>query len=1140
MKQTQVFIFLYFCWLSAAFAQPVVRGTHEVSSYNQVVSIPVTVEHFTDILSMRYSVNWNPELLEFISLTEIGGISTLGNDDFNFAGVTMGNFVMDWDDSHPVIGTTIPDFTQLYKMNFLVRGGPGTCAEISFTNSPSLIYVRRVSTGNSNIGLLREPGKVIVPQAPCRSEDSLALVELYNQTNGWLWHNAWDLNQPMDSWDGVIISPISGCVETLDLDGVVDDTYSSNGNGRNLVGTLPDLILPSIKKIYLSHNSLTGNIPNFTHTTNLEELTLNNNEFSFSPTLNSTPVLRALFVQDNELTFDDIIPNMDVVANEYLYAEQAWVYEPLTVSVAPGANHTIDLGIDPNMTDNVYHWWKDGVDWTTITGSNKLEITNITSAETGVYTCEITNPQAPDLTLFSHPVTIELNCEPDLTSLAATICQGITYEMAGVEYAEAGFYEATLTNALGCDSMIQLSLAIMPPMQSNRNESICEGEAIVIDGNDYSEAGFYPITLTTAEGCDSIVNLNLTVNTNETNHITASICDGQSYMVGTSVYTEAGDYEDNLMTEAGCDSTVFLNLSVADFSETFLDENICEGDAYVVGTSVYTESGEYEDMLTTMGGCDSIVYLQLEVVEILEEALTVTVCDGESYAIGNTNFDETGVYEGVVSSSEGCDSMVFLNLIVNEPIVNQIEASICTGGTYTVGTSTYTEAGQYEDILTTPMGCDSLVLLDLSITTILETHLDIQLCEGETFPVGDDTYDEAGDYENSLIAESGCDSIVYLSLSYNDVEETFLQAAICEGTVYTVGHTDYSETGTHETMLSTIHGCDSLVVLDLEMLPVIESSETATICAGETYSVGENTYQQTGEYMAVLTTVDGCDSMVHLSLTVVDEATFGQAVAGEPQMVCGEEVTLIADVPMGAFGYWQTEGSAMIENDESATTTVQHLETGANVFTWTLSTEDCPDFSSASVIVHAQNQVPQAVTDSIRIEYGDNFTTINLLENDELNEMDNWTFQFLEEPSRGIVRENEPGIIDFSSSPGYYGIAYFSYELCNTDCPNICTEAEVFIRVDQPEGEQPSIIITPNGDGLNETLVFDDLPDYPGNELVITNRWGSVVYQIEDYQNDWLGQNQKGQLLPEGTYYYMMQFEVSEGNYQIGSVTVKR
>ncbi|MDO7876266.1 gliding motility-associated C-terminal domain-containing protein [Hymenobacter sp. ASUV-10] len=60
-------------------------------------------------------------------------------------------------------------------------------------------------------------------------------------------------------------------------------------------------------------------------------------------------------------------------------------------------------------------------------------------------------------------------------------------------------------------------------------------------------------------------------------------------------------------------------------------------------------------------------------------------------------------------------------------------------------------------------------------------------------------------------------------------------------------------------------------------------------------------------------------------------------------------------------------------------------------------------------------------------------------------------------------------------------------------------------------------IITPNNDGKNDVLVFDNITLYPGNTLTIFNRWGREVYNTTNYQNNWGGTELSG-----GNYYYLL------------------
>ncbi len=65
-------------------------------------------------------------------------------------------------------------------------------------------------------------------------------------------------------------------------------------------------------------------------------------------------------------------------------------------------------------------------------------------------------------------------------------------------------------------------------------------------------------------------------------------------------------------------------------------------------------------------------------------------------------------------------------------------------------------------------------------------------------------------------------------------------------------------------------------------------------------------------------------------------------------------------------------------------------------------------------------------------------------------------------------------------------------------------------------------VITPNGDGVNDVWVVQNIENFPDNEVRIYNRWGELVYARKGYTNDWNGMGMKGRMLPAGAYYYVL------------------
>ena len=86
-------------------------------------------------------------------------------------------------------------------------------------------------------------------------------------------------------------------------------------------------------------------------------------------------------------------------------------------------------------------------------------------------------------------------------------------------------------------------------------------------------------------------------------------------------------------------------------------------------------------------------------------------------------------------------------------------------------------------------------------------------------------------------------------------------------------------------------------------------------------------------------------------------------------------------------------------------------------------------------------------------------------------------------------------------------------------------------------------VITPQGDGLNEEFIIGCLEKFPENKLEIYNRWGQLVYRQENYDNTWKGTNQRGAALPPGGYFYVFEYRDPQTQQLLrkkGSITILR
>ena len=124
----------------------------------------------------------------------------------------------------------------------------------------------------------------------------------------------------------------------------------------------------------------------------------------------------------------------------------------------------------------------------------------------------------------------------------------------------------------------------------------------------------------------------------------------------------------------------------------------------------------------------------------------------------------------------------------------------------------------------------------------------------------------------------------------------------------------------------------------------------------------------------------------------------------------------------------------------------------------------------------------------------------------------------------GNVVTNADGTISYTPRNNVPGHDQFEYEIC--DAAGNCSSAAVTIDIYDspifvPEG------LSPNGDGINDVMIFDGLDKYPKSQLYVFTRTGRLVFGSDDYQNNWGGINSVGktsnsELVPTGTYYYTL------------------
>ena len=108
-----------------------------------------------------------------------------------------------------------------------------------------------------------------------------------------------------------------------------------------------------------------------------------------------------------------------------------------------------------------------------------------------------------------------------------------------------------------------------------------------------------------------------------------------------------------------------------------------------------------------------------------------------------------------------------------------------------------------------------------------------------------------------------------------------------------------------------------------------------------------------------------------------------------------------------------------------------------------------------------------------------------------------------------------------------------------TDASGCSATATDTINVYVPDNVILPNVITPNGDGKNDVWALNAKINLAGSHLVIFNRWGELVYETWNYNNDWGGTYKStGQKVPDGTYYYVLTVPAQNNHTYKGPINV--
>jgi hypothetical protein len=458
----------------------------------------------------------------------------------------------------------------------------------------------------------------------------------------------------------------------------------------------------------------------------------------------------------------------------------------------------------------------------------------------------------------------------DTTQITQVSCDSFYWSNTSVFYSQTGLYSQLYSNQFGCDSLVQLNLTINNSNSQSVHFISCDSLVSTSGNFVWTSSGVYNDTLTNALGCDSVVTINLIINNSQTVSQNVVSCNSYNWSNTGITYAISGVYRDTVVNQAGCDSISVLNLTINTGDSTSINQVSCNSYYWNVTGTTYTQGGKYSQSFSNQNGCDSLVELNLTINNVTFSSINRTGCDSVISPSGTYSWNTTGIYQDTIQNSKGCDSIITVNLTIKDSKLVVQNETVCSNYFWTSNGVTYWSSGVYVDTLISSFGCDSVNTLNLTINSGDTNILAASGCEQYYWALSGSTYYSSVLDTIAFVNSYGCDSIMVLDLTINHSDSTTLNVQSCDSFLWSVNGMKYYSSGIYTEVLTNFMGCDSVVVLDLFLNSTKDSTVLVSSCGNYTWAQTGLTYSNSGVYVVTIQTVSGCDSIIKLDLTILN------------------------------------------------------------------------------------------------------------------------------------------------------------------------------------------------------------------------------------------------------------------------------
>ena len=650
---------------------------------------------------------------------------------------------------------------------------------------------------------------------------------------------------------------------------------------------------------------------------------------------------------------------------------------PSSVTICQGETTTVTASGQSSLGNQFSYSWNTGETTATISvfgGGERIVTVSDSNGCTATASVNVTVNPLPAVAISGNTTL----CVGESSLLTASGGSSYVWNTGAstpsITVSNGGTYSVTASNSYGCSSSASVQVISLENVSISGNLNICQGQSTTLYANgtgsyhwstgantssiSVTQEGLYTVTVSLGN-CSSSASALVSIAANPIPSISGNttICQGETSLLianGGNSYvwsngsasnsigvSQSGTYSVTATSMEGCTGSTSVFVTVNPLPNVNISGNnsFCQGSSVVLtasGASSYSWSngssnatitvsnpGTYTLIGTDANNCANTATKTVMANPTYNVPITYSICQGETYNFNGQYLTAAGTYTQNLSTVNGCDSIITLTLTVKALPTPTISGNtvICQGQSTTLtangGTSyvwsnastnssiTVNQSGVYTVTATNAEGCSNTA----NVTVAVNPLPNVNISGNSSFCQGDDV----------TLTATGANTYVWNNASTN--------ASI---TVSNAGN--YTVTGTDG------NGCSNTATKAVSVNPTYNTPLTHSICEGESYNFYGQNITTAGTYTHTLQTVNGCDSV--LTLTVTLKALPPTAITGNTTLCEGENTTLTAN-----------GGATYVWSNAATTNSINVSQSGVYTVTAT-NAEGCSNTANVTVMVN--------------------------------------------------------------------------------------------------------------------------------------------------------------------------------------------